>query len=196
MQILGAAHNIVTLDCKKRSDSEKVAFNFRTKKISAFGISEDILKEIQKFPYPFQKLLIKEASAVIDRIEKGKCAPGLTSLDCHCLFRNRFLLPCKHIFHEHMYGSVELLTTQVWELFQRMFEESGFEIYESRELVMVEQTEQQKEAESRKLTVNELTERIRDGYWRVEERGDVKRTEAYVHMLETSLDPIIMQFNK
>ena len=194
--VIGAAHNIVALDCKKRFDSEKVSFdNFRTKKISAFGISEDILKEIQKFPYSLQKLLVKEADAVMDRIEKGKCAPGLTSLDCHCLFRNRYLLPCKHIFHEHMHGSIKLLTDQTWKIFQKMFEETGFEIYESRKLVIIEKTEQQKAAESRKLTINELTERIRDGYWRIEERGNTERTEAFVHMLETSLDPIIMQFN-
>lgn len=194
---LGAAHKIVDLDCKKRSDSEKTAFNFRTKKISAFGIEEDILEEIQKFPYPIQQLLIKEALAVMDRLEKGKSAPGLTSLDCNCLFRNRYLLPCKHIFHEHMCGSVRLLTVEVWEMFQGMFEENGFEIYEHRELVTIfEKDERQKEAENRKLTVNELTERIRDGYWRVEERGDVRQTETYINMLETSLDPIITQFNK
>jgi hypothetical protein len=187
---------IVDLDHKKRSDSERAAFNFRIKKVSVFGIGEDILKEIQKFPYPIQQLLIKEASAVMDRLEKGKCAPGLTSLDCNCLFRNRYLLPCKHIFHEHTYGSVRLLTVEVWEMFQGMFEENGFEIYERRELVTVfEQNEQQKKMEYRKLTVNELTERIRDGYWRVEERGDTERTEAYINMLEVSLDPIITQFN-
>jgi hypothetical protein len=196
MLILGAAHNIVALDCKKRSDSEKAAFDFRTKSISVFGIEEGILKEIQKFPYPLQQLLVQEASAVMSRIERGKRAPGLTSLDCYCVFRNRYLLPCKHIFHEHMYGSAELLTNEVWAMFQKTFEENGFEIYERRELVIIERTEQQKEADKRKLTVNELTERIRDGYWRVEERGDVSRTEAYVHMLETSLDSIIMQFNK
>jgi hypothetical protein len=95
-----------------------------------------------------------------------------------------------------MHGAVELLTDQAWEIFQRMFEESGFEVYKSHGLVIVEQTEQQKEAESRKLTINELTERIRDGYWSIEERGDNERTEAYIRMLETSLDPIIMQFNK
>ena len=72
----------------------------------------------------------------MDRIESGKSAPGLTSLDCHCLFRNRYLLPCKHIFHEHMYGNSKLLTTDVWKIFQKMFEESGFEIYESRESVI------------------------------------------------------------
>ena len=87
----------------------------------------------------------------MDRIEKGKRAPGLTSLNCHCLFHNRYLLPCKHIFHEHMYGSVELLTGQIWEIFQRMFKESGFEIYESRELVIVKQTENRKQQKAKDL---------------------------------------------
>jgi len=78
-----------------------------------------------------------------------------------------------------------------------MFEENGFEIYEHCELVKIfEQTNQQKEAENRKLTINELTERIRDCYWRVEEKGDVKQTKIYIQILETYLDPIITQFNK
>jgi hypothetical protein len=132
----------------------------------------------------------------MDRLEKGKGAPGLTSLDCHCLFRNRYLLPCRHIFHEHMYGNLKLLTTNVWRMFQGMFEESGFEIYETRETVIeFMPTEQQKEAENRRLTVAELTERVRDRYWRVEEMGDVMRTEAFISMLETSLNPIISQFD-
>ena len=86
------------------------AFEFRMKKVSVYGVDNDIIEEIHKFPYPFQRLLVNESSAVMERIEKGKGAPGLTSLNCHCLFRNRYLLPCKHIFHEHMYGNVKLLT--------------------------------------------------------------------------------------
>ena len=58
------------------------------------------------------------------------------------------------------------------------------------------QTEQQKEAECRRLTVAELTERVRDRYWRVEELGNVERTEAFVSMLETSINPIISQFDQ
>jgi hypothetical protein len=180
---------------KKQSDSKSAAFDFRVKKVSAYGVEKDIIEEIQKFPLPFQHLLIKEACAVMDRLEKGKGAPGLTSLDCHCLFRNRYLLPCKHIFHEHMYGDVKLLTTDVWRMFQKIFEESGFEVYEHRELVIeFVQTEQQKKAESRKLTVFELTERVRDRYWSVEEGSNAERTEAFISTLEASLNPIIIQF--
>ena len=85
---LGAVHNIVDLNCKKWSDSERAAFNFHTKKISVYGIEDNIIKEIHKFPFPFQRLIVKEACAVMNRIEKGKSAPGLTSLECYCLFRN------------------------------------------------------------------------------------------------------------
>jgi len=193
---LGAVKNIVDTDYKKRSDSERAAFDSRTKKISAHGVEDDIIEEIHKFPFPFQRLIIKEACAVMNRLEKSKSAPGLTSLDCHCLFRNQYLLPCKHIFYEHMYGNTKLLTTDVWKRFQEMFEESGFEIYESRELVIeFAQTEQQKEAEKRRLTVTEITERVHDKYWRIEETGDVNRTEAFISMLETSINPIISQFD-
>ncbi|PKY51082.1 hypothetical protein RhiirA4_531978 [Rhizophagus irregularis] len=138
--LIGAVQNIVNIDLKKRSDSEKVAFDFRTKKISAHGVEDDIIEEIHKFPFPFQRLIVKEACA-------------------------------------------------------GMFEKSGFEVYESRESVITfVQTEKQKEVENRRLTVAELTERVCDKYWRVEEMGDVRRTEAYISMLETSINPIISQF--
>ena len=41
----------------------------------------------------------------------------------------------------------------------------------------------------------ELTERVCNRYWRVEEMGNVKRMEAFVSMLETSINPIISQFD-
>ena len=82
----------------------------------------------------------------MDQIEKGKDASGLSSLNCHCLFRNCYLLPCRHIFYEHMYGSIKLLTVHVWKMFHRMFEEYGYEIYEGHEsIIEFASTIQQKE---------------------------------------------------
>ena len=74
--------------CHTQDHSEYAAFNFYTKKVSAYGVDNEIVEEIQKFSYPIQKLLIKEACAVMNRIENGKSAPDLTSLDCDCLFIN------------------------------------------------------------------------------------------------------------
>src|SRR5438046_1960769 len=131
----------------------------------------------------------------MNRLEKGKGVPGLSSLDCFCLFRHRYLLPCKHIFHEHMYGN-KLLTTDVWQMFQATFEESGFEVYESRvSFIEYVQTEQQKSTENRRIAVGELNERIHDRYWRVEEMGDAEKAQSFISMLEACVDPIISRFD-
>ena len=96
-----------------------------------------------------------------------------------------------------MFGNIKLLTADVWKVFQKMFEECGFEIYEGREsTIEFVQTEKQKGAENRRLTVVELTERIRDRYWNVEEMGDIEKTETFISMLKASLNPIISKFNK
>ncbi|PKK59840.1 hypothetical protein RhiirC2_794225 [Rhizophagus irregularis] len=125
--LIGAVHGIVNIDCKKRSKAESASFDFRIKKVSTYGVDDDILKEIQKFPFPFQQLIIKEACAVINRLEKGK--------------------------------------------------------------------EQQKGTESQKIAVGELTKRMRDRYWRVEEMGDVERMQSFISMLEAFVDLIISRFD-
>ncbi|CAB4382780.1 unnamed protein product [Rhizophagus irregularis] len=52
--LISAAHKVVNVDCKKKSEAESASFDFRIKKISAYGVDVDILEEIQKFPFPFQ----------------------------------------------------------------------------------------------------------------------------------------------
>jgi hypothetical protein len=192
--LIGASHKVVELDVKRRSDAEIVAFDFRTKKLSVANVNDEILVEVHKFPLPIQKLLVGELCAVEKRLEKGKGAPGLTLAKFECLFHHKYLLPCKHIFHEHMYGANKLLAGEGWRRFQRMFEESGFEVYESRGLVeveRVEQTEEERGVENRRVAVNELMERTRDQYWRVEERGDIERSQAFVRLLESSLEDVL-----
>ncbi len=46
---------------------------------------------------------------MMDKLEKGKDVLGLTSLDYYCLFRHRYLLLYKHIFHKHIYGNKLLI---------------------------------------------------------------------------------------
>src|ERR1041384_108842 len=115
---------------------------------------------------------------------KGQRCTGLTSLHCNCLFFNRYLLPCHHIFHENMYGITKLLTPDAWEKFQQMFDEAGFVIYIHRELVDLEvptrMTEAEKATENRRLAISELMERMRDMYWRVGERGNIEQTGAFI----------------
>ncbi len=152
---------IVELDDKTRTDAEKVAFDFRTRHISVANISEDILVQIHKLPLPIQRLVTDEATSVSKRLEKGKLPPGLQPAECHCRFFHCYLLPCRHIFHEHIYGDKKLLTEDAWKSFQQMFEETGFEVYERRERIETDehfQIEGEREAEARRLAMNELIE--------------------------------------
>jgi hypothetical protein len=54
------------------------------------------------------------------------------------------------------YGTTKLLTVDVWKTFQHMFEESGFEVYERREqvIVPVERTEEQRSNNEDLLLMN------------------------------------------
>ncbi len=80
----------------------------------AIGVDDEILCEIYKFPFSIQQMLIGEICAVEGQIEKSKPASGLTSLHCYCLFFHQYLLPCHYVFHENMYGTIKLLTSDVW----------------------------------------------------------------------------------
>ncbi|RHZ80577.1 hypothetical protein Glove_134g166 [Diversispora epigaea] len=171
--LIGACHKIIALDAKKRSDAEYIAFEFHTKQIS---------------------VIVSEVHAVEKRIEKGKDVPVLTSLNCYCLFFRQYLLPCRHIFHNHLYGEKKLLTTNAWEQFQQMFMESGFEVYISRELGEIElpkKTEAEKAMENRRSTINELIERTRNAYWRVEEKENAVQKSTFIETLKASLGSIL-----
>ncbi|RIB17329.1 hypothetical protein C2G38_2187665 [Gigaspora rosea] len=73
---------------------------------------------------------------------------------------------------------------------QEIFEKSGYEVYEGRELVnieILEQSEEEKSAENRWLTMNELTERLREKYWSVEEKVEpIKR----MHLFSSKRSPV------
>ncbi|KAI9098068.1 hypothetical protein DFS34DRAFT_649662 [Phlyctochytrium arcticum] len=75
---------------------------------------------IGRFPLPIQRLLIDQYRAVEKRIEKGKPSPDYDTMDCNCLF---------------------ILTDAVWDKFAQLFDECGFEVYESKVRVLVEREE-------------------------------------------------------
>ncbi|PKK75858.1 hypothetical protein RhiirC2_773113 [Rhizophagus irregularis] len=67
--LIGAVQNIINVDLKKYSNSEKVAFDFRTKKISAYGVEDNIIEEIPKFPFSLQRLIVKEACTILASVQ-------------------------------------------------------------------------------------------------------------------------------
>ena len=92
-----------------------------------------------------------------------------------------------------MYGD-KLLTSNMWVQFQQMFVENSFEIYERREIVRIEipkRTEAEKALENRRSVVNELMERTRNAYWRVEDEGSPEEKTEFIKNLKSSLEHIL-----
>lgn len=193
---IGACKKIINLDNKKNQDAQRAEYNFRTRKLSVAAVDDAVLTEIHKFPFPIQRLLADEALAVLARLEKGKGPPGLIEAECHCRFFQHYLIPCRHIFHEHFYGITKLLTDHAWQQFRDIFAEAGYSVYERREMVEIPEfeTEEQRQAENLRLEMNELTERFRDSFWRILDDGDHTRTSEFLQQIRRSIDPVLDSF--
>lgn len=184
---------ILAVNEKKEAHAKEVAINFRTKKISIANVRPKILAEINKFPFPVQKLIAEEARAVGERLENGKEVPGLEIAECNCKFFTRYMLPCRHILHQQLCGRVDILTPEIWKNFQETFEENGLDVYQSRGLVEVprQQVEIEKIAEKNRLTMNELFERARDQYYSLTDKGNTEEAEIFVERLGNALEPVL-----
>jgi hypothetical protein len=95
-----------------------------------------------------------------------------------------------------MYGTTKLLIPDVWKKFQQMFDESEFEIYIHHESVDLEVpisqiTKAEKAMKNRRLTISKLMKRIRDIYWKVEERSNTEQTDAFIRELKDRLEPVL-----
>ncbi|KAF8950179.1 hypothetical protein BGZ46_004691 [Entomortierella lignicola] len=181
--LFSASLKIIEVDKKMRAVSQKDAFNFSAKSIAIAGLGGDILSQIQKFPYPIQKSMATEANRMMERIENGKLPPNLQTVECHCRFFRRYMLPCKHMLHQLCFGPNKFLTSEVWIAFQRIFQENGLSVYEKRQVVeipTVQPTEEDVATETRRLKVNELMERVRDRFWEVEEKGNVEASTIVI----------------
>lgn len=120
LQIMQQTHDI---DLKAR----KAASDFRSKKLA---VCTKQYPEIGSLPVPIQKLIAPELEAVGERIAQGKPIPEFEEdLLCTCRFARKYRLPCRHIFH--LDGEEKVLTPEKWEQFNAMFEDCGFEVYES-----------------------------------------------------------------
>lgn len=139
-------------------------------------------------------MIVDEIFAVAKRLEKGKGPPGLISLNCQCLFFRHYLLPCRYIFHDHIYGTNKL-TIDSWRKFQQTFEDNGFEIYEGQELVEIEVPEKskaEKDAENKRMIVSKLIEQVHNTYWQVEEKGDIERTNSFMRELSLGVEFVLL----
>ncbi|KAG0038372.1 hypothetical protein BGZ83_003099, partial [Gryganskiella cystojenkinii] len=186
---IGASIRIAEVDDSRKARSKKAENDFRTKSISLHNVPDDVLRGINRLPFPIQNLIAGEANAMSTRIEKGKLPPELDGPECDCLFFHKYYMPCRHILHAHIFGNQDpsLLTDDAWKVFHSMFEESGFEVYQSYALMDIPlhvETPEEVKTEERRLKVNELLERARNTFWEKLNSGNEDGTDLYIEDLE------------
>jgi len=139
--------------------------------------------EMHRFPVPIQKLLLDQSNAMHKRISAGKVPPTLSEISCSCGFFRKFLLPCKHIFHsDYLFKSI---TSEDWTGWAEIFEEGGYEVYETMGTVHVRDRQEETHGERtrRKLEVGTVLEGIRARFFELkEEVRELEQEEAHVVM--------------
>ena len=146
--------------------AEKALYDFKTR------ISSEVKQYpfLTGFPVPVQKLLIDQIQESNYDIAEGE-EPHEVATDgevlCDCLFYRRYQVPCKHVFTATYFYDYE----PDWAIYHFMFEESGFEIYETMGSVYVAEDiyEEIGAPSRRKIDVRETLSRIQNKYYDLEE---------------------------
>ncbi len=166
LSFAGLVTSIIEVATQYDARAEKALYDFKTR----------ISSEVQQYPFlagfpvPVQKLLIDQIRESNHDIAEGE-APREVATDggvvCDCLFYRRYQVPCKHVFTATYFYNYE----PDWAVYHFMFEESGFEIYETMGSIYVAEDiyEEIGAPSRRKIDVRETLNRIQNKYYDLEE---------------------------
>jgi hypothetical protein len=196
--LAGICMHVVHVTSEYDKRARETECNFRTKQVAAVSY----MPQLRKFPYPVQLLLMGEIRGAEDLDDRGDLSRhGLDDeVKCGCLFYRRYQLSCRHILHYHMIFGY--LRDEHWEAYAFMFEECGFEIYEtaSKTYANKEMFEEIGVPARRKLEIREVMDQLQNRYYRLEEEmegwPEVERDQAirtWIYELERITGPVRMQ---
>ena len=150
--------------------AQKAIYDWSKKKLSA-TLGYPWLND---FPFPVQLLLldeIKEAEKLAESGIDSRLSTDQPTYDC--LFSRSYWLPCCHVIYA--YEFLGLIEEPDWIEFANQFDESGFEIYTTRVLVDIDDSDHVN-ALSRdfhsKLITSETLDQIRTRFFEVAEYSD------------------------
>ncbi len=130
-----------------------------------------------------QLLLLDEIKAAALLAKLGKDPILLENSTCSCRFARSYWLPCRHVILAFEFLS--LIEEPNWEEYASQFDESGFEIYSSRELIEVDEEprESSRDIEA-KLYTSETLDQIRSRFSEVSEIASQLDNEEKSRLLE------------
>lgn len=148
-----------------------------------------------------QELIAAQIKKAREKISAGEISKDdfTDDLSCHCLFYRQYQLPCSHLWRLHIernaFGEGD------WERWSYMFEEGGFEIYEStiKEYAAKDICKEPNGPSKDMLKLCERLEEIKRGLYELEENtswDDNDRTRfsaSYVNMFFKATEHICHQ---
>ena len=162
-----ACHTIDTQTRLKLNNSQKAEVEFRSRSLPEC----EEYKPLQQFLYPVQQLIIQEIREAETLFVNGDEARHFVQLSCHCQFFRKYRLPCRHIFYADTIWS-GTITEDHWKQFAWLFDESGFEIYETWASIDCPDDvfdEEMGVPARRKLAMWEVLEQVRVNFFGLEE---------------------------
>ena len=108
-------------------------------------------------------MLLDEIKAAENLAEIGKEPILAEDNTCSCRFARSYWLPCRHVILAY---NLALIDEPNWEEYAALFDESGFEIYTTRELVEIEEKSRDISRDTQaKLNTSEALDQIRSRYF-------------------------------
>lgn len=92
----------------------------------------------------------------------------MDDLTCDYFFFRQYQLPCEHIWHHEL--QYHLMTDLHWDIYARMFDDCGMEVYESTKEIWVDReiSLDIQDERKRKLRACEITETLMSQYYDAE----------------------------
>ena len=188
--LTGAAIHVIRIgdQWKNRASQELISF-----RITTTPECQECL-HLRKFPYPVQKFIVDQwklaAKSLADGDEPAGELPDELTCPVDCLFWRQYQLPCKHLWHYNIVFDV--FREANWAVWAEMFEDSGFEVYETS--LRLDCEEEEIEGPDRYgLQMRETLDAIKEKYyemvdhtadWTAEERNP--RTQQWLSWLDKS----------
>ena len=137
--LLGAANHVIRIGDQWENRARQAEASFRT--TTTPECQE--CPHLRKFPYPVQKLIVDQWKLTAKSLADGDASAGEMpdQLICpvDCLFYRQYQLPCRHLWHHNIV--FETFQEIDWLKWAELFEDSGFEVYETSAKLDVESHE-------------------------------------------------------
>lgn len=165
--LAGAATHVIQIKDQWENRARSEEANFRT----TMTPECQECPHLRKFPYPVQILIVDQwklaAKSLADGDEPAGELPDELTCPVDYLFWRQYQLPCRHLWHYNIiFDAFQEVNWTVW---VKMFEDSGFEVYETSTRLDYDYHEEVERSDRHMLQMRGVLDAIKDKYYEIAE---------------------------